>query len=92
MKKELTFRKCHEVDLYKVSEFRRSLFGYSLIRSHEPEYYRWKCYQNPILPGEMWLAEDSDAVVGRGRNRREVCPHCKTDVVKFRSQLVSGMK
>lgn len=63
MPKELTFRLGNKDDLPRISEFRKAFFGYSSIRSHEPEYYDWKCYKNPALPGEIWLAEDGNAVV-----------------------------
>lgn len=62
---ELTFRKFTEKDLVRISEFRKGYFPYnSAIRSYEPEYYGWKCYRDPILPGEMWLAEDGDTITG----------------------------
>ena len=65
MTAELTYRKFTEKDLVKISEFRKSNFRYnSSLRSYEPEYYSWKCCQNPVLPGEMWLAEDGDKIVG----------------------------
>jgi len=64
MPEELTFRKAQKEDLPRISEFRKTFFEYNpSIRSYEPEYYEWKCYRNPILPGEMWLAEDGDEVV-----------------------------
>ncbi len=65
MTEELTYRKFTEKDLVRISEFRKSYFRYnSSIRSYEPEYYGWKCYGNPFLLGEMWLAEDGDIIVG----------------------------
>lgn len=65
MSAELTFRKSRKEDLTRISEFRKNFFpDDSSIRSHEPEYYGWKCYQNPFQPGEMWLAEDGDMLVG----------------------------
>ncbi len=64
MSEELTFRKAKREDLPRISEFRKTFFKYNpLMRSYEPEYYEWKCYKNPILPGEMWLAEDGDKIV-----------------------------
>jgi len=64
MSEELTFRKAKREDLPRISEFRKTFFKYNpLVRSYEPEYYDWKCYKNPILPGEMWLAEDGDRLV-----------------------------
>jgi GNAT superfamily N-acetyltransferase len=61
----LTYRKTTREDLPKISIFRKSYFPYdSSLRSHEPEYYDWKCYQNPAAQGEIWVAEDGDAVVG----------------------------
>ncbi|MFC1964604.1 GNAT family N-acetyltransferase [Chloroflexota bacterium] len=65
MSEGLTFRKAEKEDLPRISGFRKALFEHNpSIKSHEPEYYEWKCYQNPILPGEIWLAEDGDMLVG----------------------------
>lgn len=65
MSRRLNFRRAKKQDLTRISEFRKGFFEYnSAKRSCEPEYYEWKCHKNPILPGEMWLAEDGDAVVG----------------------------
>ncbi len=65
MAEGLTFRKFRKEDLTRISNFMKSVFAAdSSIRSHEPEYYEWKCYKNPALPGEMWLAEDGDKIVG----------------------------
>ena len=65
MTKDLTFRRFQPDDLARVSEFRKTFFPYnSSIRCYEPEYYRWKCYDNPVQQGEMWLAEDGDVLVG----------------------------
>lgn len=64
MRKEYIIRKGNKEDITGISEFRKTFFGYSAIRSHEPEYYSWKCYQNPALLGEIWLAEDGDTIVG----------------------------
>ncbi len=61
----LTFRKFRRDDLPRIAEFRKTFFPYNpSLRSHEPEYYEWKCARNPILPGEMWLAEDGETLVG----------------------------
>jgi len=65
MTKELTFRRFQPDDLVRVSEFRKTFFPYnSSLRCYEPEYYRWKCHDNPVQQGEMWLAEDGDVLVG----------------------------
>ena len=64
MTAEVVFRKGRQDDLPRISEFRKKHFGHSLVRSHETEYYRWKCYGNPVLAGEMWLAEDGGRLVG----------------------------
>ncbi len=65
MAEGLTFREFKKDDLSRISRFRKEFFPYdSSIRSCEPEYYEWKCYQNPVLPGEMWLAEDGELLVG----------------------------
>ncbi len=62
---EITFRKFTEKDLVRISEFRKGHFSYNpSIRSYEPGYYGWKCYRDPILQGEMWLAEDGDTITG----------------------------
>ena len=61
----LTFRESGKEDLARISEFRKKFFpDDSSTRSHEPEYYEWKCYQNPFQQGELWLAEDGDEIVG----------------------------
>lgn len=60
----LTFRESGKEDLARISKFWKQFFlGDSSTRSHEPEYYEWKCYQNPFQQGEMWLAEDGDMLV-----------------------------
>jgi len=64
MTPDLVFRKGRQDDLPRIAEFRKEYFGHSLIRSHETEYYRWKCYNNPVMAGEMWLAEDCGRLVG----------------------------
>ena len=65
MPEGITFRLFKEEDLQRISEFRKRFFPYnSSTRSYEPEYYRWKCYKNPVPQGEMWLAEDGDTLVG----------------------------
>jgi len=64
MSEGLTFRRAKKEDLPRISEFRKAFFEYNPSRSCEPEYYEWKCYKNPILPGEMWLAEDGNTLVG----------------------------
>lgn len=64
MSRGLNFRRARKEDLPRIAEFRKGYFPYdSANRSYEPEYYEWKCYENPILPGEMWLAEDGDTLV-----------------------------
>lgn len=61
----LTFRKFEEQDLPRISDFRKSFFSYNPgVRCYEPQYYRWKCYKNPLQQGEMWLAEDKNIIVG----------------------------
>jgi GNAT superfamily N-acetyltransferase len=64
MSRQFTFRKFEREDLPRISEFRKSFFEYDEGgRSHEPEYYAWKCCQNPVLPGEIWIAEDGNKIV-----------------------------
>lgn len=61
----MTFRKAQKKDLPRISEFRKAYFEHNpTIRSHEPEYYEWKCFKNPVAIGEMWLAEDNSMLVG----------------------------
>lgn len=61
----LTFRRAQKEDLPRISKFRKTLFEYDpLCRSCEPEYYEWKCYKNPVLQGEVWIAEDGNTLVG----------------------------
>ena len=98
---------CRHEWIYTTEEFKEALGGMEgllsppdiLIAMSGP-FPKMPCPEDGQAAGEMMTKCPScekyylysDAVVGRGRNRREVCPHCKTDVVKFRSQLVSGMK
>ena len=65
MAEGLTFRNFTKEDLTRISNFMKSVFAPDLsIRSHEPEYYEWKLYKNPVLHGEMWLAEVGNKIVG----------------------------
>jgi len=65
MPQKITYRKFIEGDIARISEFRKKFFLYdSSIRSYEPEYYEWKFNKNPVLPGEIWLAEDGNTLVG----------------------------
>jgi len=64
MAEEITYRKFTKNDLEKISEFRKKFFPVNeSIKSRGPRYYEWKCLQNPVMPGEMWLAEDGDTLV-----------------------------
>jgi GNAT superfamily N-acetyltransferase len=65
MAEELVFRKVEKADLPRISQFRKAFWeAQETGRSSEPEYYEWKCFKNTYQPGEMWLAEDGDTVVG----------------------------
>lgn len=63
MSERLTVRRATSEDFPRISEFRKSLFAHNLTRSHEAEYYEWKCSKNPLQQGQMWLAEDGDSLV-----------------------------
>lgn len=53
-------------DLPRISQFRKAFTNTegSFRRSCEAEYYEWKCCRNPMQPGEIWLAEDGEKIVG----------------------------
>ncbi len=61
----IMYRQALREDMPAVSEFLKRFFEPdSSIRSHELEYYDWKCYRNPVQTGEVWLAYDGSALVG----------------------------
>lgn len=65
MSENYTFRKANKEDLRGIAEYYRTFWGSDIsIRSTNPEYYEWKCYQNPFSSGEIWLAMDGSAIVG----------------------------
>ncbi|MBN2238745.1 MAG: GNAT family N-acetyltransferase [Dehalococcoidales bacterium] len=65
MQEEFTCRKAGTEDLQAVSRFRMDNFPHdSETRSHAPEYYGWKCFNNPVMKGEIWLAESEGEIVG----------------------------
>lgn len=64
MSEQITYRKADRQDMPKVSEFRKKYFEHNPFRSCEQKYYEWKCYDNPFQPGDIWLAEIGDVIVG----------------------------
>lgn len=62
---EVSCRKSGEEDVTRVSEYRKGHFPYnSSLRCYEPEYYRWKLFNNPCQQGEIWIAENNGNIVG----------------------------
>jgi len=60
----IIYRKSTEEDLQSIAEFRKTNFAYNpSVRSCEADYYYWKCYQNPVQKGEIWLAETNNEIV-----------------------------
>src|SRR4030042_523775 len=65
MTEDLTVTQAAREDLPRMAEFSKAFFEHNpSTRSHEAEYYDWKCYHNPVRDGEMWLAEDGNVLVG----------------------------
>ena len=63
MTKGWIVRRFQRDDLGRIAEFRRSFPRSRLVRCDEPEYYKWKCCENPAEAGYIWLAEDGDRIV-----------------------------
>ena len=63
MTKGWIVRRFQRDDFGGIAEFRRSFPQSLLVRCDEPEYHKWKCFDNPVEVGYIWLAEDSDKIV-----------------------------
>lgn len=61
----ISYKRSTQEDLVRVSEFRKGHFAFNpSVRCYESAYYRWKCFENPFHPGEVWLSEDEGEIVG----------------------------
>lgn len=65
MAEEITTRQAEVKDIEAVSRFRTAFFEYGPgTMSREPEYYRWKYFENPYPGGELWIAERDGQIIG----------------------------
>lgn len=62
-KKELKYRKASYSDLYALSEFRKH-FPVVPVEDQKPGFYQWKCFENPVMEGELWVADVDGIIVG----------------------------
>ena len=63
MTKEWSVRRFQPDDLERIAEFRQAFPERLPVKCWDVEYHRWKCCNNPIQQGYIWLAEDGDRIV-----------------------------